>query len=106
MVWRVADVVASGRVTDLADAAVLGRHAVALSGAEGSPLPVVGGASAYTSIEAALAASDPDATRAAWLAWGRDLHAASDGRSGARVVRALKETYLPLAEWEREISAG
>lgn len=104
LVWRLADVVATGWAADVADAAMLPRPVVALPGAVGTPLPVRATTdAAIAAIEAALAdpALDPE-----WLAWARVLHAASDGRSGTRVVRALKETYLPLAEWEREISAG
>ena len=42
----------------------------------------------------------------AWLAWGRALHTASDGRSGARLAHRVRATYLPLEEWERDLSAG
>lgn len=104
MAWRLADVVATGWPADLADAAVIGVPTVALPGADGSPLPVQpSGGAALSAIEQALGSPsvDPD-----WLAWGRALHTASDGHSAARVVRAVRSTYLPLAEWEQDLTAG
>jgi hypothetical protein len=104
MAWRLADVLATGWPADLADAAVPGLPVVALPGATGSPLvehPTL--ADGLVAVELLLDGATPDR---AWLAWGRSLHAASDGRSGARVARRVKETYLPLAEWEQDLSAG
>jgi hypothetical protein len=37
-----------------------------------------------------------------YAAWGRALHARSDGRSAARLVRRIKQTYLPWEEWLSE----
>jgi hypothetical protein len=104
MAWRLADVVATGWVGDLADAAVLPRPVVALPGASGSPLvehPTL--ADGLVAVEAFLDGTPVDE---AWLAWGRSLHTASDGRSGARLARRVKGGYLPLDEWERDLSAG
>jgi hypothetical protein len=97
-------VVATGWVGDLADAAVLPRPVVALPGASGSPLvehPTL--ADGLVAVEAFLDGAPVDE---AWLAWGRSLHTASDGRSGARLARRVKGGYLPLDEWERDLSAG
>lgn len=96
MAWRLADVVATGWVGDLADAAVLPRPVVALPGASGSPLvehPTL--ADGLVAVEAFLDGTPVDPS---WLAWGRDLHAASDGHSGERLARQVKGTYLPLDE--------
>ena len=77
---------------------------VALPGASGSPLvehPTL--ADGLVAVEAFLDGTPVDE---AWLAWGRSLHSASDGRSGARLVHRIKATYLPYAEWEQDVSAG
>ncbi len=104
MAWRLADVVATGWPADLADAAVPGLPVVALPGAAGSPLlehPTL--ADGLVAVEAFLDGTPVDE---AWRAWGRALHTASDGRSGARLAHRVKGTYLPLAEWEVDLSAG
>lgn len=102
MIWRLTDVLVTGSAADLADFAVLGRPAVALAGAEGTPLPARTEAPAVLeAVEAALSAGAPDP---AYTAWGARLHALSDGRSAARVVQAVKATYLPIQEWLEEIS--
>ncbi len=102
MAWRLADVLATGWAADLADAAVPGRPVVALPGASGSPLvehPTLG--DGLVAVEAFLDGAPVDR---AWLAWGRALHAASDGHSGARLAHRVKGTYLPYAEWEQDLS--
>lgn len=104
MAWRLADVVATGWPADLADAAVPGLPVVALPGASGSPLvehPTL--ADGLVAVDAYLDGASLDE---AWLAWGRALHAASDGHSGARLAHRVRSTYLPLEEWERDLSAG
>jgi hypothetical protein len=104
MAWRIADVVATGWSSDLADAAVLPVPLVALPGASGSPLvehPTL--ADGLVAVEAFLDGTPVDE---AWLAWGRSLHSASDGHSGDRLVHRIKATYLPYAEWEQDVSAG
>lgn len=104
MAWRLADVLATGWASDLADAAVPEVPTVALPGASGSPLvehPTL--ADGLVAVEAFLDGAPVDE---AWLAWGRSLHTASDGRSGARLARRVKGGYLPLDEWERDLSAG
>lgn len=104
MAWRIADVVATGWSSDLADAAVLPVPLVALPGASGSPLvehPTL--ADGLVAVEAFLDGTPVDE---AWLAWGRSLHSASDGHSGERLVHRIKATYLPYAEWEQDVSAG
>lgn len=102
MAWRLADVLATGWAADLADAAVPGRPVAALPGASGSPLvehPTLG--DGLVAVEAFLDGAPVDR---AWLAWGRALHAASDGHSGARLAHRVKGTYLPYAEWEQDLS--
>jgi hypothetical protein len=102
MVWRVADVLASGSAPDLADFATLGRPAIALPGAAGVPMTtVLDTEEMLAGIESALAdgTADPE-----YLAWGAHLHSASDGHSAERVVMAVKRTYLPIDEWLAEIS--
>ena len=104
MAWRLADVLATGWPSDLADAAVPGLATVALPGASGSPLvehPTL--ADGLVAVDAFLDGARADE---AWLAWGRALHEASDGRSGARLARLVKASYLPYAEWEQELGAG
>lgn len=104
MAWRLADVLATGWTSDLADASVPGVPTVALPGASGSPLvehPTL--ADGLVAVETFLDGTPVDE---AWLAWGRSLHTASDGRSGARLARRVKAGYLPLDEWERDLSAG
>ena len=104
MAWRLADVVATGWPADLADAAVPGLPVVALPGAGSSPLvehPTL--ADGLVAVDAHLEGTPVDE---AWLAWGRALHTASDGHSGARLARRVRASYLPLEEWERDLSAG
>ena len=96
MVWRLTDVLVSGTAADLADFAPLGRPAVAAPGRRGCALRRTRDAGAL------LAAVEPRWTARSTpttLAWGRALHALSDGRSAARLVARLKQTYLPWAEW-------
>jgi hypothetical protein len=104
MAWRLADVLATGWSPDLADATVPGLPTVALPGASGSPLlehPTL--ADGLVAVEAFLEGTPVDE---AWLAWGRALHTASDGHSGARLAHRVKATYLPYAEWEQDADAG
>ena len=91
--WRLADVLVSGSAADLADWAVLGLGAVSL--VDGVPLPVTAAAGLPDALDAALAPGAP----AAYLAWGRALHRASDGHAAERVVLAIKRTYQPIDAW-------
>ena len=105
--WRSADVLVSGSAADLADWAVLGRPAVSLvsGGAAGEaavPLASTASRDLGTALDSALA-DGPDED---YLAWGRSLHAASDGHAAERVVRAIRSTYLPVDEWEAEEESG
>ena len=105
--WRTADALVSGSAADLADWAVLGRPAVSLVPEEhaqeaGLPLP----STTMKSLAGALDSAVAHETDEAYLAWGRSLHAASDGHAAERVVRAIKSTYLPVDEWEAEEESG
>ena len=93
--WRLADVLVSGSVADLADWAVLGRGAVNVADVADVPLPVVAATGLPEALEVALASGPP----ADYLAWGRALHRASDGHSAERVVLAIKRTYQPIDAW-------
>ncbi len=109
MAWRIADVVVTGWIGDLADAARIDLPVVALPGAAGSPLVVQ--ASLRDGLDRVSALLSGAPLDESWLAWGKALHAASDGHSGARVARRLRGTYLPLDEWEQDpvksgLSAG
>jgi CDP-ribitol ribitolphosphotransferase len=98
--WRLADVLVSGSVADLADWAVLGRRAISLTapGSTGLPLHGIDPSRIGAALDEIVTA-DPDP---AYLAWGRALHEFSDGSSAARVVAALKRTYQPIDEWLAE----
>jgi hypothetical protein len=101
--WRTAVALVSGSAADLADWAVLGRPAVSIVPEEhareaGLPLPSTTTKGVAEALDSALT-HGPDH---AYLAWGRSLHTASDGHAAARVVRAIKATYLPVDEWEAE----
>ncbi|PUA80909.1 rhamnan synthesis F family protein [Nocardioides currus] len=96
MVWRLTDVLVSGTPADLADFAPLGRAAVAAPGTSGVPFAVPSDTAALLAgVEAALGG----AVDADYTAWGRGLHELSDGHSAARLVRRLKQTYLPWEDW-------
>ena len=91
--WRLADVLVSGSAADLADWAVLGRGAVSLT--DGVPLPVTAAAGLPQALDEALASGAPTD----YQAWGRGLHALSDGHAAERVVLAIKRTYQPIDAW-------
>ncbi|PVG81359.1 hypothetical protein DDE18_17885 [Nocardioides gansuensis] len=96
MAWRLAGVVVSGTPADLADFSPTGRSAVAAPGTEGVPFEVpedTGGL--LSTVEKALDGHVDEE----YAAWGRALHAHSDGHSAARLVRRLKQTYLPWEDW-------
>lgn len=103
MVWRLADVLVSGTPADLADFSTTGRAGVAAPDTAGLPFPVPPDTAALiVAIEQALAGPvDP-----AYAAWGRALHVLSDGHSAARLVRRLKQTYLPWEDWLTEAEAS
>lgn len=96
IVWRLADVLVSGTPADLADFCPTGRPAVAAPGTSGVPFAVP---EDTTAVLRAVEASLDGRLDADYAAWGRALHARSDGRSAARVVRRLKQTYLPWEDW-------
>ena len=99
--WRLAEVLVSGSGADLADWAVLGRPAVSLlDPGHGVPLPVVEPGAVAQAVDRALA----EAPDAGYLAWGRRLHARSDGRSAERVALSVKRTYLPIDDWLAELT--
>jgi hypothetical protein len=100
MVWRLADVLVSGSLADLADFAPTGRAAVAAVGTSDVPFAVPTDTSTLVAtVERALDGHVDEA----YAAWGRSLHARSDGRSAARLVRRLKQTYLPWDDWLAEV---
>ena len=99
MVWRLADVLVSGTPADLADFSTTGRPAVAAVGTSGVPCTVPGDTPALV---AALEQALDGRVDAAYAEWGRTLHALSDGRSADRLVRRLKQTYLPWEDWLAE----
>ena len=102
--WRLASALVSGSAADLADWAVLDRPAISLvTGVDAAvvPLPATGAADLGKALDVTLA-SGPDSE---YVAWGRVLHAASDGHAAERVVLAVKRTYQPVDEWLAEETA-
>ncbi|WP_107704937.1 rhamnan synthesis F family protein [Nocardioides allogilvus] len=103
MVWRLADVLVSGTPADLADFSPTGRPAVASPGTPDLPFAVPADTGALVAaVEHALSDGQVEAP---YAEWGRALHALSDGRSAARLVDRLKQTYLPWQEWVAEADA-
>ena len=96
IVWRLVDVLVGGTPADLADFSTTGRPAIASPGTTDLPFTVPTDTAALLSaVETSLGGhSDPN-----YAAWGRALHTRSDGRSAARLVRRLKQTYLPWKDW-------
>ncbi|QIK77082.1 rhamnan synthesis F family protein [Nocardioides piscis] len=103
MAWRLADVFVSGTAADLADFSPTGRPAVAVPGTVGVPFALPSDTGAL--LGAVAEALDGHVNRD-YAVWGHDLHALSDGRSAARLVHRLKQTYLPWDDWLTEEGSG
>ena len=103
MVWRLADVLVSDTPAELADFASTGRPAVGAPGTVDVPFAVPGDAEELlAAVETALGGHVDEEC----AAWARALHVRSDGHSAARLVRRLKQTYLPWEDWLADAERG